>query len=397
MKILLTNPTLHYSHGHKFLQPDWVSLTLPYIAAIAGKHEIKIVDNTSNKKYNLDKEIDNFNPDLVAFSIIAGRDVPSVIPELKKIKVKKIAGGQGASYNAKLLEDTGTIVFHDEAEKALPHYLETEELKKFDRINLDESPIPRWDLMPKTKSLTFNTYVGAMEMSRGCPFKCDFCAIADFWHSFRTKSNDRIIEELKYLSKLNMRHIYLSDDSFGINKNKHMELFDKILSNNIDIKFFTQIRADAVADNPEMIKMARRAGLYSVLVGFDSYDNDVLKENTKTTTVEINNEASRILRENKIAIVGSHIYGLPGQKSFEKTFKMGRKNSDVFSMPYFDGRPKIEKPGYDPVYVKYVKKNQFNISEILGAFFHPNKTIRVLKRGSLNRYINCSMGYEKNK
>lgn len=395
MKIIVTNPILHYSHGHKFLQSDWPSLTLPYIASIIGNHDIKIIDNSYSKTYNLDSEIDNFKPDIVAFSIIAGRDISIILPEIKKNKCLKIAGGQGAAYNVDKF-DKDVVVFTDEAEKSLPNFLSSKKLNTFDRIHLDDSPIPRWDLMPKIKSHTFNTYTGAIEMSRGCPFKCDFCVIADFWHSFRQKSNDRIIEELKYLVKLDRKHIYLSDDSFGIGTNKHIDLLEKIISNNLNIKLFTQIRADTVANDPDMIKLAKQAGLYGVLVGFDSYDDNVLKQNSKTTSIEINNRAALILRENKIAIVGSHIYGLPGSVSFENTFKYGRKNSDVFAMPYFDGRPKIERAGYDATYVKYVKREQFSISSLLGLV-HPNKIIRKLKQGCLNKYINCSRGYDNDR
>ena len=399
MKILLTNSKLHYSHGPKFLQPDWVNLTLPYIAAIAGNHDIKIVDNSFNKNYKtLEKSIKSFSPDIIGFSMIAGRDIPQIIPEIKRInKTKIIAGGQGAAYNSETLENLGVTVFKDECEKALPYFLETGELKEFKRINLDDSPIPRWDLTSKTKSKTFNTFSGSIEMSRGCPYKCDFCCIASFWHSHRHKSSDRIIEELKYLNSQDRKHVYMTDDSFGIGTKRHMELLDKILVSGLNMKFFTQIRADVVANNPEMMKLAKKAGLSSVLVGYDSYDNEVLKENTKTTTVEINYKCTKVLRDNKIAIIGSHIYGLPGQKSFKKTFEVGRKNSDVFCMPYYDERPKPKISTYDPKYVKYLSKNQFSLSEIVGILAHPDKVIRELKRGGLSKYINCTLGYYLNK
>lgn len=392
MKILLTNPTLHYSHGPKFIQPDWPSLTLPYVAAIMGGHEIRIVDHSYEKRYLLERVIQSFQPDLVAFSVIASKDTDRALAELRKIRCAKIAGGQGASYHAGKFEAEGVWVFPDEAELALPHYLATGQIKPFDRVNLDNSPMPRWDLVERLRSRTYPTYTGAMEMSRGCPFKCAFCVIADFWHSLRTKSNDRIIEELRLLHKLDRRHIYLSDDSFGVNAAKHLDLCEKILSSGMKFWFFTQIRADMIAKNPEMIKMARKAGLSCVLVGFDSYDEEVLKTNTKTTSSEVNTAASMILRENKIAILGSHIYGLPGQKSFERTFRLGRRNSDVFAMPYFDGRPKIAQPGYDPKYVRYVRRDQFSMSSLLGLF-HPDPAIRQLKRGALRRFIYCSWGH----
>lgn len=395
MKILITNPGLHYSHGHKFVQQDWPSLTLPYLAGILSKHNVRILDNSHVWKPQIIKAALDFMPDLVVFSIIAGRDVPAALKEIRQLQdfgFKVLAGGQGAALNQDKM--VGIPVINDEGERALPRYVETGEIITFPRIALDASPLPDWKKAGKVKSLTFPTYTGAMEMSRGCPHHCDFCAINQFWHSYRRKSIGRIIEELIFLSLFDRRHIYLSDDNFGVGTNFHMNLFDEILARNIKVKLFTQIRADTVAQNPEMIKAAAKAGLYGVLVGFDSYDNDVLDENAKTTSAETNNKAAEVLRKNKILIYGSHIYGLPGQKSFEKTFNMGRKNSDIFAMPYFDGRPKIERPGYDPEYVKYVHREQFSLKSVLGLV-HPNKAIRVLKRGCLSRYWNCTLGYER--
>jgi len=96
MKILLTNPKLDLTHGPKFIQPDWPSLTLPYLAAIMG-NDVRIVDNSFNRKYKLEREVEDFKPDIVAFSIIAGRDMPSILPEIEKVRgLTKIVGGQGA-------------------------------------------------------------------------------------------------------------------------------------------------------------------------------------------------------------------------------------------------------------------------------------------------------------
>ena len=302
MRILLTNSPLHFSHGHTFTQSDWQTLILPYLAGIIGnKHEIKLVDNMHYsffKSTNIINEIRAFRPDIVGFSIIASRDIFNTIDIIKKVRREYrgiiIAGGQAATYyNEWLLKSGVNFVIHHEAEATLKELIDSIEkgisdcskikgisyiniekgvsdcskikgisyinngtLKKTEERpmikNLDDAPLPRYDLMPKIKSKWFpGRYTGSIEMSRGCPFDCNFCAITAFWkRTFRQKSNERIIKELKILKSQNRTHVYLADDNFGMNAGKQIELFKEMIKEGLNIKFFAQIRTDTIANNP---------------------------------------------------------------------------------------------------------------------------------------------------
>lgn len=453
MKIMFTNSPLHFSHGHTFTQPDWQTLVLPYLAGIAGdKHDIKLIDNMDYsllRSNNILKSVRDFKPDVLGFSIIASRDIFNSMKVLEKVRdenpsLKIIVGGQaGTYYHEWLLKKGADLVAHKEGEKTLVELLEAIEEKErdFSSIkgisydkggeiykteeremikNLDDSPLPRWDLMKKKKSKWFKgEYTGSIEISRGCPFKCNFCAITSFWEgSYRTKSVERILEEMRILKKDGRTHLYLADDNFAMNSKKHSKLFDAMLKENLDMKFFAQIRTDTIVKNPEMMKLAAEAGFYGALVGFDTYDVNMFNDITKEGSRDLNIKASKILRDNKIAIFGSHIYGLPTQKNpeeFEITFQMGRKHSDLFRMPYFsplpftkgyeevskvnplelsevpseeeyarDFRPRVGDEEYQKKmqqgYDDFMHRHNFSLSEIKGALFNPNPNVRILKK-----------------
>lgn len=452
MKLLFTNSPLHFSHGHTFTQQDWQTIILPYLAAIAGpKHEIHLTDNMHQfwKSNHILEDIAQFQPDVVGFSIIASRDIFNTLKVIKQVraqypKVKILAGGQAGTYYADWLLKSGVdIVVNKEAEKTLPELLGAIESGQTDYSgiqgisyleggtvrttaprpmikSLDEGPFPRWDLMPKIRSKWFRgRYTGSIEMSRGCPFGCNFCAITAFWERrFRQKSNDRIMGELRILKAQGRTHIYLADDNFGTNTQKHMDLFKRMIYENLDIKFFAQIRTDTIVDNPEMIELAARAGMYGVLVGFDTYNPQMFNDVTKKGSRELNIGAAEILRRNKIAIFGCHIYGLPTQKEpeeFETTFQLGRKYSDLFRMPHFsplpftkgyeevvevnprqssevpdeaeyakDFRPRVgspeQKAKMDVGYARYNARHNMSFSEIYGALFDPNPVVRKFKQ-----------------
>ncbi|HJX13222.1 MAG TPA: radical SAM protein [Dehalococcoidales bacterium] len=446
MKILLTNSPLHFSHGHTFTQPDWQTLVLPLLAAIIGnKHEIRLVDNmTLLFRSNVILErIKDFHPDVVGFSIIAARDLYNTIDVIRQVRagyphVTLLAGGQGGSFFDELLLQSGIdYVVRGEGEVTLRELISAIDegeadlagipglsFKRADGIyrtaerpkikDLDDSPFPAIDLMPPRKSRWFpRRLTGSIETSRGCPYDCNFCAITAFWdRSFREKSNERIIEEMKLLSRRGRTHLYLADDNFGMNVKKHVDLFERILREGLDVRFFAQMRTDTIALHPEMVALAARAGLYGALIGFDTYEPDTFHHVTKVGSVELNLKCAELMRKNKIMIFGSHIYALPSQKKpldFARTFWTGRQNSDLFRMPHFSMLPGTKaygkmitqealdsKKGDDDfrLFIRPAKEqarfrrwytifNFLNIllpDEILKALFHPNPSVRKIKQ-----------------
>jgi radical SAM superfamily enzyme YgiQ (UPF0313 family) len=203
MKILFTNSPLHFTHGHTFTQPDWQTMVLPLLAAIAGKeHNIRLVDNMEGlfRSNRIMKEIEDFRPDVVGFSIIAARDIFNTLKIISQVRKQfpglvLIAGGQGGSFYDELLLKNGiNYVVRGEGEISIKELIKAIEVGRSDlsdvngisflkgdtvirtednkRIKtLDESPIPAWELMPLRKSRWFpGRFTGSTETSRGCPF-----------------------------------------------------------------------------------------------------------------------------------------------------------------------------------------------------------------------------------
>jgi len=445
MKILFTNSPLHFTHGHTFTQPDCQTLVLPLLAGIVRNHDIRLVDNMTLwwRSNIILKSIEAFYPEVIGFSIIAARDIQKTMDVIRSVRARYpdtilIAGGQAATfYDEQLLEIGVDVVVRKEGEITLRELISAIQIgdTEYSRIkgisyrrngevirteeraklkHLDDSPFPAFDLMPERKSRWFpGRLSGAMEMSRGCPHDCNFCAITSYWDgTYRRKSINRIIEELKFLSAMGRSHLYLADDNFGMGEKFHTELFERILSEGIDVRMFAQMRTDTVALHPEMMKLAARAGLYGVLIGFDAYEDDTFHHVAKTGSVELNRKCAEVLRANDIMIYGSHLYAPPSQKKpldFARTFWMGRKNSDLFRMPHFNLLPGTKAYGklLTEEMIKEIEKSDdfrlltrtgkerrkfkrwytiFNFlnvllpDEIWKALFHKNRNVRIQKR-----------------
>ena len=114
--------------------------------------------------------------------------------------------------------------------------------------NLDDLPIPAWDLLPFDKYDAINSPHGSIitnqqrryapiMTSRGCPFRCTYChiseergadSLAGDIGSLRLKSIDRVMEELKKLLALGVTHLYIEDDSLLAKKARIKDLFHRL-------------------------------------------------------------------------------------------------------------------------------------------------------------------------
>ncbi len=377
MKILLTNAPFQYYHTTCFFHPDWGALNLAQLAAMvdAPENEIKILDNWHSwlKPDRIMETIKEFLPDAVGISNSTDGDTQSVAEIAGRIKkefpnIILITGGQAATTNYKYLLDQGFgFVVIGEGEYAFREliaklkrrekdfsdinglvFLKNNEIIKTKERpfieNLDNLPMPARKYQPRLKSIFFpGRYSSEIETARGCPYGCDYCSITAFYKkTLRKKSNERILEELRDIKyNIGAVQVYFIDDSFGINVKEYEELFKVMIDEKLDIKWFTQIRADTIANNSEMIELAAKSGMFGALVGFETYNDDVLKGVGKLGSKATNIKASEVLRKNNIVIFGVHMFGMPNQtkKDYQETYKYGRKNSDVFRMSKFSPIP----------------------------------------------------------
>ncbi len=410
MKILLTNSPFQYYMTTSFFHPDWGALNLPQLAAMVPRHEVRILDNWHHwfKQERVLRTIREFEPQVLAVSNSTAADTDRVLEMARQVKhsypnIIMIIGGQAATVRYKDCLNSGfSVVVRGEGEYTFQEvidrinqgsndfsdiqgvgYLKEGEFvnspgRKFVK-NLDQLPFPKWELMPRFKSNFFRgIFASVTESSRGCPYTCDFCAVQSFWQrSYRKKSNERIIAELEILKwQLGYDQVYFIDDSFALNVKEYTELFETMIRKGVIVKGFSQIRPDTVADNPDMIKLAARAGFWGFLVGFDSYDEKALSEVHKTGGTEINIKAAEVLRRNGIGIFGVHMYGMPGTNphNFNKTFNLGMENSDTFRMSRFSLIPGT------PLYNELTEKNM--VEARTGKYVPHSHKIKSEKRKS---------------
>lgn len=449
MKILLSSSPSQYYHSTGYFFSNVPPLNLAQLAAmVLDENEVRIMPNQKMqlKSYHIMSYLKKFQPDLVGFSNNVNADCFPIIEMAFKIKERYpdlplVVGGQFPSYYYKLFLKNGfDFVVRGEGEytfKELVNYFNTSSpsISKIDGLvykqneeirvnkerefvkNLDTLPFPARELLPKCSPLFSSEkgYATGIEMGRGCPFSCNFCSITGYWKgTYRPKSNERILEELKLIrDQFGCVEFAVIDDSFGIDYSHSKTLMRKLIES-FDFKWACQIRIDTVVRHPDLIQLARKAGLCLGLLGYESYMQDTLDFVSKGTTVDMNVKASEILRNNNIIAFGAHIFGHPKQNKTEldKILNFALKYVDLFGLEMYqpfahsqlhqdlikrncltyalensrftfndyiiaDGRnPKLMKKYFGLILIKYL----LNFKSISLALYSKNKLLSKMKR-----------------
>jgi len=258
-------------------------------------------------------------------------------------------------------------VVRGEGEEAIVNIMEG---KEQDRIiykpyekDLDNLPIPH---NYSNYDYTMNQdgeKTAILLTSRSCPRNCCFCT-KGILGDYRVHSADRVLQEIEGLIKKGYKSFYFIDDHFTANRNRAIDICNKIIEKNLNISFRCTSRTDCVDE--ELISLMKQAGLRSISFGLEHFDNNVLKNINKGETVETHLKAIKICKEFKIKIRGSFIVNLPGatKETILKTLNMAID----LDLDYADFYPLIAYPG-TPIYenpnkfgVKITNEEAYQIS-----------------------------------
>lgn len=194
---------------------------------------------------------------------------------------------------------------------------------------LDTLPFPAWDLVdlaPYRRSwLKHKGYFSLnMATTRGCPFKCNWCAKPIYGNRYNCRSPRNVVAELKMLKQqYGFDHIWFSDDIFGLKPGWVHEFADLVVEEKLEFKFKIQARADLLLQE-DYIRDLARAGCQNIWMGAESGSQKILDAMDKGTRVEQIYEASRLLKKNGIHPSFFIQFGYPGETKEDilKTIRM---------------------------------------------------------------------------
>lgn len=167
---------------------------------------------------------------------------------------------------------------------------------------LDNLPLPAWDLVNVTDyQKAWRDKHGYFSINitttRGCPFKCNWCAKPIYGNRYNARSPQNVISELKMLkTEYGFDHIWFCDDIFGLKPGWVKEFAGLCEEHSLQFKFKIQSRADLLLKD-EQIEPLARAGCETVWMGAESGSQKILDAMDKGTTIQQIEEATRQLKK----------------------------------------------------------------------------------------------------
>jgi anaerobic magnesium-protoporphyrin IX monomethyl ester cyclase len=168
--------------------------------------------------------------------------------------------------------------------------------------DLDDLPFPAWDMIdmdPYRDMWLKHAGYFSMNMgtTRGCPFKCNWCAKPIYGNRYNSRTPQNVIAELSMLKKkFNFDHIWFCDDIFGLKPGWVNEFADLVEKSGLKFQFKMQGRVDLLLKENNIRDLAR-AGCENIWMGAESGSQKILDAMDKGTTVTQIYEATHLLKK----------------------------------------------------------------------------------------------------
>jgi len=162
--------------------------------------------------------------------------------------------------------------------------------------------------------------------SRGCPFRCNWCAKPIFGDSYTVRPAADVASEMRLLKEeYGAEHLWFADDIFGLNRHWLEELAQAVEASQCIIPFKIQARADLLTR--ESAGALKRAGCTEVWMGVESGSQKILDAMEKGLLVEEVISAREHLRAEGIRGCYFLQLGYPGEhwEDIRKTIALVRK------------------------------------------------------------------------
>jgi len=253
-----------------------------------------------------------------------------------------IAHGSDSTDNPGLFLENGfDYVLCGEAEETLVQLctaiLDSEEIPEIDGlVRLDEhgypvqsakrlSKNPAWAELPLASRdlIDLEPYRAAwmkahgyfstnMVSSRGCPYRCNWCAKPISGNKFHLRPAAAVAEEMELLKvRAGVQHIWFGDDVFALNQHWVQQFAEEVTKRDAAIPFKIQSRADLMSE--QTVQHLKAAGCAEVWMGVESGAQAVLNAMDKGLSLSSVIVARRRLKEAGIRACFFLQFGYPGE------------------------------------------------------------------------------------
>jgi radical SAM superfamily enzyme YgiQ (UPF0313 family) len=274
----------------------------------------------------IDEGVDEIDPetidaDLVGISAITGTAPRAyeIGAQLRKRGVPVVIGGVHPTLMPEEAMQHSDSVVAGYAEESWPQLLRDFTRGRMQR-RYDQSPTLKLENLPFPQRQLFDSRLvnvgDTIEATRGCIYKCDFCVVPAAWGKPLQKPVADVIADIR---QMGAKRLIFLDLNLIADIPYAKELFTALIPLNIR---WAGLATTTIAWDDELLDLTARSGCKGLLIGFESLNQESLKEAKKAFNMRHSyHDVVRRIHERGIAIMGCFVFGFDHDTldSFDET------------------------------------------------------------------------------
>jgi radical SAM superfamily enzyme YgiQ (UPF0313 family) len=151
-----------------------------------------------------------------------------------------------------------------------------------------------------------------VSFGRGCPFRCSFCGHNACWSTYRVRSVEKVVDELRALrDQYRCRVFRVNDSLVNMNRGWLIKLCETLIASRLDIFWYGHARAATI--DRELAEKMYQAGCRYLKLGIESGSDRVLDLMNKRATSDQMARGLAAIHAAGIRTRASFILGFPGE------------------------------------------------------------------------------------
>lgn len=319
MRIALVNPITRRSQGYHTIGSFMPQLGLQVLAKLVPDgHAVDIVDEVFGPAYS-DSQLTPEHYDLVGItSYTSGATRAYEIAQAcRQQGIMTVMGGPHASACPAEAQERFDSVAVGECDEIWPQIVRDAAAGKlqpgYEGKLSDLEQIGLGEAAQTLQPVNGRYDVAAIQTSRGCPVGCEYCSVTKF--NGPVIRRRRIADIIEEWNQTQQNFIFVVDDNFFGVGPRHAEwakeLLRALIKHGRRRLWFSQTTIN-MGDDPEGLRLAYRAGCRGMLVGFETFNAESLREYHKginSRNVNRYQELVNGFHKAGIAIFGGFIIG----------------------------------------------------------------------------------------
>jgi radical SAM superfamily enzyme YgiQ (UPF0313 family) len=255
---------------------------------------------------------------------------------------------------------------------------------EFVPVDLRHLPVPRYDLL---RNGNWNRF--PVQTTRGCPWRCDFCASSVMLGlPYRKRPIDQVIRDIRAIKAIRRRpFIEFADDNTFVDTRWGRQLCEALIDERVH--WFTETDI-SVADDDELLPLLRRARCRQLLIGLESTDAEhltgvELRSDFKRRRAAESMEAVRKIQAAGVTVNGCFVLGLDhqGPDIFQRVLDFAMQvplyEVQVTVMTPFPGTPLYQRLLEED---RILEPGRWDLCTLFDVNFRPrNMTVDQLRQG----------------